>query len=357
MKDEIKNLIKEAINEVSNNQIFNKRWLSVPEAAKYLTISESKIRKLIADAKIPFDRVDKKIVFSTKKLDLWILSGGKTHFTKTDKNKLEILQWRMIILQNYFMEIFQIYKEYLKAKQTDLFISDIPYGIFTKDKSLPISKIDPVINICELEKVLDFCVTINGTVLLFCDFELLIKLKQSFQKFEYRYHYILEKSLSMPSGNTRPINNVEYIAVFKRKNTKVTDIYFNPYNGEIGKPYIKVNHNLENPLRKQQKKTTDKNESGKRWIKTVIQIPSKCNLSKLERSSHKFQKPEFILRKMIQIYSIPDSLIVDGFAGSGSTLLSAYKENRRSIGFEIDKDYYNESKERIKTQSNQLNLM
>jgi len=254
-------------------------------------------------------------------------------------------------------DFFRDYKNHLKAKQTDLFLSDLPYGIFDKEKSLSVSNIDPVIDIEELENVLDYIVTVTGNVLLFCDFELLIKLKQSLQVFEYRYHYVLEKSLSMPRGNTRPINVIEYLAVFKRKTTKVSDIYFDPYHGDPGKPYAKKNVNLDNPLRRQMKRPVDKNESGKRWIKTVIKVPSKCNLPKTERSSHKFQKPESLLRKMILIHSQPGALVVDGFVGSASTLLSAYKEKRRSIGFEICEQYYLEAQDRIDKCTKQLEFV
>ena len=66
-----------------------------------------------------------------------------------------------------------------------------------------------------------------------------------------------------------------------------------------------------------------------------------------ERTSHPTQKPEILLRKLIRGYSNPGDLVLDPFAGSGSTLASAYKENRRSIGFEIEKKYFQEAKQRI----------
>ncbi|NPE31460.1 site-specific DNA-methyltransferase [Methanococcoides sp. SA1] len=256
----------------------------------------------------------------------------------------------------YNGDFLKEYKNHLRAKETDLFLSDIPYGIFANEKMLTIANIDPVINLEKLEAVLDYILTKTGIAIIFCDFELLIRLKQSLRIFEYRYHFVLEKSVAMPRGTTMPINNVEYLVALKRKETKATDLYFNPYHGEQGKPYQKNNYNLENPLRKQTKRPMDINETGKRWVKTVIPVPNKCNLPKAERSSHKFQKPESLLRKMILIHSEPGSLVVDGFAGSASTLLSAYKEKRRSIGFEIDKKYYDEASKRIQITTNQMEL-
>ena len=66
-----------------------------------------------------------------------------------------------------------------------------------------------------------------------------------------------------------------------------------------------------------------------------------------ERTSHPTQKPELLLRQLIRGYSNKGQIILDPFAGSASTLISAYKEKRRSIGVEIESKYYEESQERI----------
>jgi len=68
-------------------------YLDVSEAANYLKISESKLRKLISEGKAPFNRIDGKIVFHRKKLDFWVLSDTqKLTFNKSDKNKLEVFE-------------------------------------------------------------------------------------------------------------------------------------------------------------------------------------------------------------------------------------------------------------------------
>ena len=45
--------------------------------------------------------------------------------------------------------------------------------------------------------------------------------------------------------------------------------------------------------------------------------------------------------------SIPN-LILDCFAGSGTTLVGAINQNRNFIGFEINSQYYEIAKQRIK---------
>ena len=93
-----------------------------------------------------------------------------------------------------------------------------------------------------------------------------------------------------------------------------------------------------------------------RFPKTIIEAPGKPNMKKWERSNHPTQKPELLLRKLIRLYSNKGDLILDPFAGCGSTIISAYKENRRGIGFEIEKDYYQEAKQRIEAVINQGEL-
>lgn len=48
------------------------RLLSVSEAARYIGISERNLRGLIAERKIPFVRIRRRIVFRLVDLDRWI---------------------------------------------------------------------------------------------------------------------------------------------------------------------------------------------------------------------------------------------------------------------------------------------
>ncbi len=54
---------------------------------------------------------------------------------------------------------------------------------------------------------------------------------------------------------------------------------------------------------------------------------------------HTTQKPVQLLEHLIKIHTNPGELILDPFAGSGSTGIAALKQNREFIGIEKDKDY------------------
>ena len=82
--------------ELKNNEIFlltkkdlkvlltdlsvNKKYLSLPEAAEYLRISDRNLRKLAKNSKLPFYKLEGKILFKVSELDKYI-----------EKNKVESL--------------------------------------------------------------------------------------------------------------------------------------------------------------------------------------------------------------------------------------------------------------------------
>ncbi len=49
--------------------------------------------------------------------------------------------------------------------------------------------------------------------------------------------------------------------------------------------------------------------------------------------------PMEIAERIVRMYSFADDLVLDPFAGSGTTLIAAEKNNRFSIGFEISREY------------------
>jgi len=59
---------------------------------------------------------------------------------------------------------------------------------------------------------------------------------------------------------------------------------------------------------------------------------------------HPTQKPIELLKKLIQIYTDEDDVVIDPVAGSGSTLKAAQILHRSAYGFEIKKDFYESAK-------------
>ena len=62
---------------------------------------------------------------------------------------------------------------------------------------------------------------------------------------------------------------------------------------------------------------------------------------------HPTEKPVGLLANLITSVTKPGDLILDPFAGSGSTLVAAKKTGRRFVGVELDDDFYQIAQQRI----------
>lgn len=69
---------------------------------------------------------------------------------------------------------------------------------------------------------------------------------------------------------------------------------------------------------------------------------------KVEERTHPAEKPVDLLKRLIDKSSSPGDLVLDPFAGSGSTILACILLGRNFIGFEKSVDYYKIAEERIK---------
>ena len=62
---------------------------------------------------------------------------------------------------------------------------------------------------------------------------------------------------------------------------------------------------------------------------------------------HPTEKPVGLIANLITSVTKPGDLILDPFAGSGSTLVAAKKTGRRFIGIELDDEYFEKAHRRI----------
>ena len=68
-------------------------------------------------------------------------------------------------------------------------------------------------------------------------------------------------------------------------------------------------------------------------------VPRVCGTFKERAGWHGCQMPEQLLGRIIRASSNPGDLVLDPFAGSGTTLAVARKLDRRYLGFELSGDY------------------
>jgi site-specific DNA-methyltransferase (adenine-specific) len=67
-------------------------------------------------------------------------------------------------------------------------------------------------------------------------------------------------------------------------------------------------------------------------------------------TGHKSQKPEKLMKEVIEKFSKPGDIILDPFMGSGSTLKAAKELGRKAVGIEMNKDYCDIAVDRLRQQ-------
>jgi len=72
-----------------------------------------------------------------------------------------------------------------------------------------------------------------------------------------------------------------------------------------------------------------------------------CGTFKERAGWHGCQMPEQLLGRILRACSSPGDLILDPFAGSGTTLVTAKKLGRRYLGFELSPDYALQAQKRL----------
>ena len=66
-----------------------------------------------------------------------------------------------------------------------------------------------------------------------------------------------------------------------------------------------------------------------------------------ERTGHPCQMPEAVLERIIRVATNPGDLVLDPFAGSGTTLAVAKKLGRRYLGMELSEEYADGVRKRL----------
>ena len=242
-----------------------------------------------------------------------------------------------LIMGDWF-KVFEV----VGKESVDLILTDLPYGILDSqdwDKKLDLN---------ELERTLDYVLKPQGQFITFANQRLFLSLLAEFTVFKQRSLHIWHKSSPMPINEYMPLPDHEFILVFKKISAKTMNLAWNPTRMAPGaQPYINRSKILSSAARRHKKSEVLINKTGERWIHSVMEAPNKPNMKYSERTSHPTQKPVQLLRQLIRGYSNPGQLVLDPFAGSFSTIVSAYKEKRRSIGVEIESKYYDEAKQRV----------
>jgi len=222
-------------------------------------------------------------------------------------------------------------------KSIDLILTDLPYGITNNkdDKRIPFDS---------LWKEYERIIKDNGCILLFGQGKFYIDLVNSNIKM-FKYDLVWDKVLSSGflNANRQPLRRHEQIAVFYKQQPT-----YNPQftKGKAlhgkGKNYMK--NIAKNNNYGEFKAIEDKRKGSTEKYPISILEFRKTHPS---QAKHPTEKPIELLENLIKTYSNEQDLILDSCIGSGSTAVACINTNRRYIGFEINKKYYDIAMKRI----------
>ena len=213
----------------------------------------------------------------------------------------------------------------------DLILTDLPFGITSCsfDKRIPF---EPLWR--EFHRVAKE----NAAILLFAASKFLIELAASNLKY-YRYKIVWEKLIAVGfyNANKMPLRAHEDILVFYKK--------LPTYNPQFtkGEAYHRNHSTIRQSVYQKTERIPTKND-GKRFPRDVQKFATMYGKRRL---FHPTEKPVALLEYLIKTYTNEGELVLDATMGSGSTGVACVNTNRRFIGFELEKEFFDIAQKRI----------
>lgn len=221
--------------------------------------------------------------------------------------------------------------------KVDAIITDPPYGKITKT-----CEWDKIIPFDEMWKRLYKLKKENTPIILFGCQPFTSALNMSNLK-DFRYEIIWQKDKGTDFGNAnrKPLNIHENISVFYEKLPTYNRIF------DKGTPYIRKNNRTNG--KNDTNFTTDNSgtwiNEGKR-TPTTVRYVSRPNVTR--KPLHPTEKPIKLMEWLIESYTNENDLVLDFTMGSGTTGVACLNTNRDFIGIELDENYFNIAKNRMR---------
>ncbi len=86
-----------------------------------------------------------------------------------------------------------------------------------------------------------------------------------------------------------------------------------------------------------------RNEEFVKWTRSIWDMPTESS----SRVGHPAPFPVELPRRLIRLYTYLEDIVLDPFAGVGSTCVAAYQTGRHFIGYDIDEGYVRLAKRRV----------
>ena len=217
----------------------------------------------------------------------------------------------------------------------DCIIADLPYGTTQ-------NKWDSVIPLDKLWEQYGRIIKANGMICLTSSEPFTNQLINSKPK-QFKYYDLVWDKVSTTgflNAKRQPLRRHEQILCFYKKQTT-----YNPIMEVRGKPRNKGSYNKRQGdgdmcYGKFENVESFNNEY---YPTSVIQVSNAVQKGKV----HPTQKPVELMEYLIKTYTNEGEIVLDNSMGSGSTGVAAMNTNRKFIGIELDKKYFEIASNRI----------
>lgn len=223
----------------------------------------------------------------------------------------------------------------LSDNSIDLCLTDPPYGTTA-------CKWDSVILFEPMWEQLKRITKQNAAICLFGSEPFSSTLRMSNIK-NYKYDWYWNKKFggNFVQAKRMPLKSIECISIFGL--IKSLPKYY-PIMIEREKPIVQGGTKTAAAIPiKNNKKTHSKKIYTHKYPVTELNYPKE-----LGKTVHPTQKPVMLLEYLIKIYTLENETVLDFTMGSGSTGVAALNTNRKFIGIEKEKEYFEISKRRIR---------
>ena len=228
----------------------------------------------------------------------------------------------------------------LPDQSIDHILTDIPYGTTA-------CKWDSIIPFKPMWKELKRIIKDNGCIALFGTEPFSSYLRISNIEW-FKYDWVWNKKrISNPLlAKKQPLRNIELISVFYNKQPTYNP---QPTLKRTGKGLSQKGHNLKHHIETTNAKyITDRNTTNIGYPKVLLDhIKVINNLSKDKSGLHPTQKPIELCEYLIKTYTNEKETVLDFTMGSGSTGVACQNLNRKFIGIEKDKTYFEIAEKRM----------
>lgn len=213
---------------------------------------------------------------------------------------------------------------FIEDKSIDAIICDLPYGT-TQNKWDSVLPLDELWN--EYKRVLKD----SGCIVLFGSQPFTTDLIYSNKKW-FKYEIIWDKGRASGHLNAKimPLRKHDNILIFAKKKTTYNPQFTN------GDAYTRTSKS--ETCRGNYGKHEDSTivNDGYRYPTTIFYEP----IGRQQNKTHPTEKPIGLLEMLVKTYTNEGDMILDNTMGSGTTNLACIKLNRKSIGIEKEKQYY-----------------